>query len=254
MFSIYQITNSVNGKRYVGFTTNNDVKRRFEQHCRTSKGRSRSTLHSAIVKYGKDKFHLKVLEVGENEVYGLKIAESMYINWLKPEYNMTQGGDGCLGYKHTAESLSKISKASKEKWNDPTKRSLLVSKAKERCKSVTERTKLRNKVERFWYDPQYHDVRVDRNIRAGLAISKAKRGIPLSEEHKKALQIPKNTPPWNKGKKLNSLSEEHKEKQRVAMTGYRYSIVECTHCKKRGGESSMRRWHFDNCKKRNDIK
>ena len=42
-------------------------------------------------------------------------------------------------------------------------------------------------------------------------------------------------------------SDELKKRRSITMTGYKYKQVTCPHCKKTGGETSMRRWHFDNC-------
>ena len=42
-------------------------------------------------------------------------------------------------------------------------------------------------------------------------------------------------------------SEERKQKLSQKMSGYKYEIVTCPVCKKEGGETSMKRWHFDKC-------
>lgn len=101
-------------------------------------------------------------------------------------------------------------------------------------------------------------------------LSAALKGKPKTEEHKKALSAARKalnfTPELrqklaaNKGRKLNEaqyqafvmsnkgkkLSEEQKSKLRVPK-GEQLKI-ECPHCKKQGGQSLMKRWHFDNCK------
>lgn len=43
-------------------------------------------------------------------------------------------------------------------------------------------------------------------------------------------------------------SDELKRHKSIIMTGYKHKQVTCPHCKKTGGETSMKRWHFDNCK------
>lgn len=60
------------------------------------------------------------------------------------------------------------------------------------------------------------------------------------------------------GRKMLPCSEERKEKIRQATTGVKKSTtinmrkprskVICPHCNKEGGSNTMRRWHFDNCK------
>jgi hypothetical protein len=36
-------------------------------------------------------------------------------------------------------------------------------------------------------------------------------------------------------------------KKRLKMTGYKYKKITCPHCNTTGGETSMKRWHFDKC-------
>ena len=43
-------------------------------------------------------------------------------------------------------------------------------------------------------------------------------------------------------------SEETRQKRREKNTGYVHKIVTCPKCGTTGGETSMKRWHFDNCK------
>jgi hypothetical protein len=56
---------------------------------------------------------------------------------------------------------------------------------------------------------------------------------------------PRTAPNKNKGKPI---TQEWIDKSAKSRTGMKYSIVECPHCGKQGGSSSMPRWHFDNCK------
>ncbi len=53
-------------------------------------------------------------------------------------------------------------------------------------------------------------------------MSKIRKGIPKSDDHKRKI----------KESNLN------------------YVPVKCPHCEKEGRESQMKRWHFDNCKKK----
>ena len=65
------------------------------------------------------------------------------------------------------------------------------------------------------------------------------RRKPMAE-WQKALLVKLNT-----GKKQ---SEETKMKRSKALAGRPQTKVTCPHCELIGGESSMRRYHFDNCK------
>ena len=99
---IYKITNTINGKSYIGQTIQN-VKERFYQHCATkcSKAVSNMAIHRAIKKYGKSNFTVEVIEeidsanLNDRERYWIKYYDS-YNNG----YNSTKGGqDGCKPFK-----------------------------------------------------------------------------------------------------------------------------------------------------------
>lgn len=99
---IYKITNTINGKPYIGQTIQN-VKERFYQHCATkcSKAVSNMAIHRAIKKYGKSNFTVEVIEeidsanLNDREKYWIK-----YYNSYNNGYNSTKGGqDGCKPFK-----------------------------------------------------------------------------------------------------------------------------------------------------------
>jgi len=104
---IYQITNKLNGKFYVGKTIKS-LSIRFYKHCYDAvKRNSRCYFHKAIRKYGKQNFVIEEIEVCEND---LGNREIFWISTLKPEYNQTLGGDGgILGYSHTEETKKLLS-------------------------------------------------------------------------------------------------------------------------------------------------
>ena len=99
---IYKITNTINGKSYIGQTIQN-VKERFYQHCATkcSKVVSNMAIHRAIKKYGKSNFTVEVIKeidstnLNDRERYWIK-----YYNSYNNGYNSTKGGqDGCKPFK-----------------------------------------------------------------------------------------------------------------------------------------------------------
>ncbi len=120
MHRLYLITNSVNGKRYVGFTSKT-LKHRFNEHVYAAmKRNSTCALHCAIRKYGVDAFSIEELD---NDLTRLVVGvlETSYIDVLDTHvsngkgYNQTFGGDGAYGYKHTPEIRLKISLGNKGK-------------------------------------------------------------------------------------------------------------------------------------------
>ena len=94
MAFIYKITNSVNGKSYIG-KTNFTIEKRFKQHISDSK-RDRCKdrpLYRAMNKYGVDNFNIEILEEtkdpAEREIFYIEYYET-----YKSGYNATKGGDG----------------------------------------------------------------------------------------------------------------------------------------------------------------
>lgn len=100
MAYIYQITNDVNGKIYIG-KTSFSIEKRFKEHCQDAFRRSceKRPLYSAMRKYGIEHFHIEVIEETDNpeerEIYWIEQKRS-----FKDGYNATLGGDGkkCCDY------------------------------------------------------------------------------------------------------------------------------------------------------------
>ena len=114
MATIYKITNTINGKEYIGFTIHT-IEERWRQHCWTNRGRN-CPMQSAIRKYGKDMFTHQTLYENENDEWMLKVAESFFIQLYgtkKNGYNCTDGGEGTLGYAFTEEQKKNCSDGQK---------------------------------------------------------------------------------------------------------------------------------------------
>lgn len=98
---IYRLTNTVNQKTYIGLTIKT-LDARWRTHRNSASAGSSQYIHKAIRKYGADFFLREVLE--ETTVEAMRERETEWIAKLNPEYNMTKGGDGCIGYKHSEET------------------------------------------------------------------------------------------------------------------------------------------------------
>ena len=109
---IYLIINCVNGKIYIGSA--NDVVKRWEWHRKFLNDlcHHNIVLQRAWIKYGEDAFHFCVVEKCNKEDL-LKI-EQLWIDG-GTDYNIHLTAGSPLGWKHTPESLAKISLASKGK-------------------------------------------------------------------------------------------------------------------------------------------
>lgn len=94
MAYIYQITNDINQKIYIG-KTENSIEKRFKEHCKDAfKDRNENRpLYRAMRKYGIEHFHIELLEETnepeEREKYWIEQKGS-----FKYGYNATLGGDG----------------------------------------------------------------------------------------------------------------------------------------------------------------
>lgn len=112
---VYLVTNLKNGKRYVG-KTKRDLERRWYEHVyHTHGGSDEMALYRAIRKHGAESFEKTVLEECTSEEE-LDVAEKKWIRELgtfQHEYNMTEGGDGLKGYKHTEATKAKMSESRK---------------------------------------------------------------------------------------------------------------------------------------------
>lgn len=110
---IYMLTNTINGKRYVG-QTRGTLKNRIRQHKRGN-GR-RHTIHDAIVKYGVAAFHVDVLQVLTTAAE-LDAAEAAWIEAVGSAapagYNIAMGGASAA---KALESRAKQSASMKLAW------------------------------------------------------------------------------------------------------------------------------------------
>lgn len=135
---LYKITNNVNDKVYIGYTTHK-LNVRFNQHVWASKNGSKSYFHNALNKYGKDAFIIELIS-DHVSVEEAKKAEIIAIANLKqPHYNLLAGGNGGLyvedkeawkeklrkaragrtpfkGHKHTETTKQLCGEASKRRW------------------------------------------------------------------------------------------------------------------------------------------
>lgn len=129
---IYQITNKINGKLYIGRSVNPIS--RFAKHIKVAETFQESdnhfqAIHGAIKKYGKENFILETIEVcDQNNVNDREIYWISNFNAQNKTfgYNLTSGGDGVkhiseeskakrrakmLGRKHSEEHRRKISQS-----------------------------------------------------------------------------------------------------------------------------------------------
>ena len=187
MGSIYKITNTVNGKFYIGKTTHDAVKTRIRDHL-TGNSKGSRLIKDDIEKCGQDAFTYEILHDGIIPEFldTLEIDAIAKFNTIAPHgYNRNKGGSGSI--KHSEETRRKMSKAKKGK-PPPNKGK---THSKEHRRKISEAMKGKTPSEE-----------TRRKISENNA---AKR----PEVRRKMSEAQKGKTPWNKGK---TSSEETRRK------------------------------------------
>jgi group I intron endonuclease len=111
---VYKVINKINNKVYIG-QTSKTLEVRIKSHIKEANNNSNLLLHKAIRKYGIDNFTWEVIRYCSNrkELNDVEITEIALHKSIENGYNITKGGVGMLGYKHTDKTKSKISKIGK---------------------------------------------------------------------------------------------------------------------------------------------
>jgi group I intron endonuclease len=125
-FCVYKITNLVNGKIYIGKTS--DVNKRWKKHIEIAKSQEEKAyqyLHKSINKYGIENFIIEEIENNlteqesfNREIFWIKTMEAKNSN---VGMNLTNGGEGASGLKWSNESRNKISGDNNHNFGKPLK-------------------------------------------------------------------------------------------------------------------------------------
>lgn len=122
MFIVYSHRNTVNGKYYIGLTSQG-LNLRWYQHTRSAYTGSKLKFHRAIRKYTDSVWESNIIHAGittiekASELEQLAIAQyDSYSNG----YNSTLGGHqlGTVGFKHSASMRKYLSVAKLKFWSD----------------------------------------------------------------------------------------------------------------------------------------
>lgn len=131
---IYKITNTINGKSYIGLTTKS-ITHRFNEHLHQSKSitKPKYPLQLAIIKYGSENFTIDEIDTarGYDELKEKEIFWIKYYNTFNGiGYNLTAGGE-LIWANQTKEFRNYHSKQVKQGWkNISPERRAEMSKAK----------------------------------------------------------------------------------------------------------------------------
>lgn len=91
---IYKITNSINGKVYIGRTTRS-LEQRWSEHLRSAQNGNTQHLYCAMRKYGVEKFYIEPLEecTSIEELSDAEARWVIYYDSYYNGYNMTYAGE-----------------------------------------------------------------------------------------------------------------------------------------------------------------
>ena len=119
MFYIYKISNIIDGKFYFGKATN--INDRWAQHKYQSKTGT-TPLYKAIRKDGYDQFKIEIINEYINEVECLREERKLIIfnkqHNRENIYNVSDGGEGPSGFRHSQKSLELMSINIKKRWTE----------------------------------------------------------------------------------------------------------------------------------------
>lgn len=249
--TIYIIVNLMNDKAYVGVTA--DLEKRLGQHMFGRTDRPERPICRAIRKYRWNSFAVAVLDRHDNWSYAVKVLEPHYISKYQTNvrgigYNLTNGGEGSFGFKHTDETRSRLSrmkrggkmsaqgraniaKASALRRHTPeTKEKIRRAKLGVKRKPFSAEWRTNMSKSRIWLKPSEKSV--------ALFVARAKgsfRGRQHSAETKAKLSA------INTGKTMSP--ESRRKISMAASSRKRQPHSAATREKMR--QSALRRWHCD---------
>lgn len=219
---VYKVTNKINGKGYVGITTQTFKQRKREHFQDTRYSRGNSYFHKALRKYGPENFTWEIEheniknkdDLIKLEIEGIEKHVTFHI--FGNGYNLTKGGEGRYGYKLSEEEKRHLSEIHKGRIYSPE----TIQRMSEAKKGMYDGEK----------NPNYGKTHTDEAKRKISEKTKERYkdktkcpmyGKTFSDEHKK--KISKN----RKGKCVgkdnpnfgNPVSDERKQKQSESMKG-----------------------------------
>jgi hypothetical protein len=223
---IYKWTHVSTNRWYIGSRT--------KENCHPNDGYiCSSKIVKPLIEQAPNEWRREILYTGTPAdiiVLEAQLLESLDAKHDTYSYNL-HNGDGdftTTGLVMPLEWKQKISKSNVGKKRD--------DKAKENYRRANQ---LKAK------DPEYLEkLRKPKPEGHGAKVSAATKGVAKTPEHIKAMSNAR------KGKKTGPCSEKRKESIRNALKGkHTLPLVICPHCGLEG-RANMRRWHFDNCKKK----
>lgn len=102
---VYRWTNKINGKEYLGSTSNGKKRLNF-YFDKGSIQRIKTPIYMALLKYGYENFIFEIIEYCEP--IDAVVLEQKYLDKYDFDYNINAQANSNLGYKHTETILAKM--------------------------------------------------------------------------------------------------------------------------------------------------
>ena len=226
---------------YIGKGSRDDRPKRHFGEALSGGTSIKCNVINKIIKLGKDIKIIKSDKLSDEEAFEIEIMLIEEFgrrdNQTGCLTNMTDGGEGTIGWKHTEESLSNLSKAMKGREVTEENKERLREELMANPLILRDGVKEKVSGENHWCFGKEHPSKgkkiwTEEGKRKLSEMAKAQVRQPASEETKEKLRQ------VHLGRKVSDTSKFHWERKRVA----------CPHCDKEGSVSNMKRWHFSNCK------
>ena len=151
---IYLITNTINGKRYVGQTIQDDIQKRWKAHRDCKKNSCGSYLLNVYKKYGIEKFKFQIICICFDEACNqLEIEYIKKFNTLAPNgYNLLEGGNNRKCHPETKKLLSEMFKGRKVPEEQRIKQSITMTGRKRGPLTKETRSKLSESFKKVWQE------------------------------------------------------------------------------------------------------
>jgi len=194
---IYQITNKINGHKYIGSAVN--IAKRWKTHLWALRNGNHHSvyLQRAFNKYGEENIDFSILLECPKE--DLVTKEQEFIDLLHPEYNICKIAGSPLGIRHSEETRAKVSaslignkrsvgKLHTEEWKQNNALMMLGNKHSLGIKQ-SEETRMKKSIAckgkhlgvQSWLGKTHTEETKEK-------MSAAQKGIPKTEEHKQHMR------------------------------------------------------------------
>lgn len=265
MYHLYKITNKINNKIYIGVHYSKDIT------CDEYMG-SGKAIKSAIKKYGVKNFERVILSSYEKEEDAY-IAEEAAVDHLSENtYNIMPGGYGGWDYVNSLglpnpmgdeETVKRVVSTRKKNNSYHTRKCINANKENIRKaiesnvgRKHSEKTCLQRSESLLKYYENNESIHkgVAKTDEHKLSISESwteDRKAKKSEWMKTRISDNPDIVKTNLGKKFADSTKKKMSKSSKKLWEDRKKIKgTCPHCGKSGVLHNMKRWHFDNCRQR----